>query len=193
MTGMCFSRPFHTSAQAIRGGLKLLQWRWLFSDISASSGFKNYFKLDRRVLPTGGYLNMTEDQSYKSPSVSKTKHICLCIMVQLNNVRRKEIQEMSKMCIWLQRREAHMSAAGISHQRIIFWAAVIAAWTLGLFPVSPHPKKRVCLRAIEQSSLYRLWRAGVSTVKPPVQVFCMLHANRKLWHSTRLCRWSLWY
>lgn len=66
MTGMCFSRPFHTSAQAIRGGLKLLQWRWLFSDISASSGFKNYFKLDRRVLPTGGNLNMTEDQSYKS-------------------------------------------------------------------------------------------------------------------------------
>lgn len=87
--------------------------------------------------------------------------------------------DRSKMCVWLQRREAHMSAAGISHQRIIFWAAVIAAWTPRLFSVSPHPKKRVCLRAIEQTAVFTVFgEPTLSTVK--LQVFCMLPAEQKV-------------
>lgn len=187
MTGMWFSRPFHTSAQAVVKGTSYFrsQWRWLLSDISASSGLKNYFKLNRRILLHWIWQNWgIQVWLPRSPSVSKTKRIRLLIMVQLTAMlegKKSRQCDRSKMCIWLLRREAHMSAAGISHQRIIFWAAVIAAWTPGLFPVSPHPKKGVCLRAIEQTAVFTVFREpALSMVKPFVQ-------------HCRLCRWSLSY
>lgn len=122
---------------------------------------------------------ITED----SFCVSKLKHICLLIMVQLTAMlggkKSRPLRQEQDVYLVTQRREAHMSAAGISHQRIIFWAAVIAAGTLRLFPVSPHPKKGVCLRAIEQTAVC-LQRTGALCARTSVQVFCMLHAIRKV-------------
>lgn len=97
-----------------------------------------------------------------------------------SSVRRKEIQAMlQEQDVYLVTEEGGAYVCSRHFiQRIIFWAAVIAAWTPGLFLVSPHPKKGVCLWAIEQTAVFTVFGELVlSMVKTPVQVFCMQTEN----------------